>query len=290
MQVPVYEVSYQDNYHYTTGFEEAQQMIAQGWTDNGVAWYARKAGGGVEDTFTQGQTRTSLLGADFSDVYDYRWFSDNCPEAAQYRGDEFRMLIYYLSVELPQGRPGKKGVTQEQILEAQNRVPAEGLMRLGEPGMNEVDGIWYLFDQRGIWTNHLIGQTPDESVNEQQQALVQTCHEIPSPGPGMCAMYISQVWAALGHAYPYGDAVDMYNNWCPQSDIASLKVGMIVAVATHPHSDAGAQYGHIGFYVGGGHVMDNVGVIRTVDLSSWLEYYGPTSTPAWGWVSNEALA
>jgi hypothetical protein len=89
--------------------------------------------------------------------------------------------------------------------------------------------------------------------------------------------------------YPYGDAVDMYNNWCTTGDYADLRVGMIVAVATHPHSDAGLQYGHIGFYVGDHHVMDNVGVIRTVDLSSWLEYYGPTSAPKWGWTSNQSL-
>ena len=289
MQVPVYAVSNGDTCLYTTGQEEVQAMTAQGWTDNGIVWYAKKAGGGVADTDTDRDTRTSLLGVDFSDVYDYAFVTKTYGGAEKYRGDEFRTLIYYISEELPRGNPGKMGLTADQIARAQEQLPKDGLMKFGEPGMNEVDGIWYLFDERGIWTNHLAGQNLDDSMNAQQQALVQTCIDTPSPGPGMCAMYVSQVWSALGYDYPYGDAVDMYNNWCTTGDYADLRVGMIVAVATHPHSDAGLQYGHIGFYVGDHHVMDNVGVIRTVDLSSWLEYYGPTSAPKWGWTSNQSL-
>nr|WP_027871845.1 hypothetical protein [[Eubacterium] cellulosolvens] len=289
MRVPVYAVSLGESFHYTTSQEEAQVLVAQGWTDGGIAWYAKDAGGGVSDTNTDMDTRTTLMGVDFSDVYNYSYVNRTYAAAGPYSGDEFRTLIYYISVELPQGHAGKEGVTDEQIAAAQAKLPAEGLMRLGPAGMNEVDGVWYLFDERGIWTNHLAGQTLDDSMNDRQQALVQTCIETPSPGPGMCAMYVSQVWAALGYEYPYGDAVDMYNNWCNAGDYASLKVGMIVAVATHPHSEAGRQYGHIGFYVGNKHVMDNVGVIRTVDLSSWLEYYGPTSAPKWGWTSNISL-
>ena len=42
-------------------------------------------------------------------------------------------------------------------------------------------------------------------------------------------------------------------------------------------------------YVGGGTVMDNIGYIRTIDLGSWISYYGSTVTPRWGWLGGVTL-
>ena len=59
----------------------------------------------------------------------------------------------------------------------------------------------------------------------------------------------------------------MFWNWCHSRDISQLKVGMIVAVPTHTHTNAGARWGHIAIYVGNGLVMDNIGYIRTTSLA-----------------------
>lgn len=79
-------------------------------------------------------------------------------------------------------------------------------------------------------------------------------------------------------SYPNGDACDMFWNWCHSRDISQLKVGMIVAVPTHTHTNAGARWGHIAIYVGNGMVMDNIGYIRTTSLVWWLNYYHTTAT------------
>ena len=30
--------------------------------------------------------------------------------------------------------------------------------------------------------------------------------------------------------------------------------------------------------------MDNIGYIRTININSWISYYGTTVTPRWGWL------
>ena len=75
----------------------------------------------------------------------------------------------------------------------------------------------------------------------------------------------------------------MYANYCTSSNKANLKVGMIIAVPSHPHTSAGRIYGHVGISVGDYTVMDNIGYIRSISVDSWIAYYGLTSTPRWGW-------
>ena len=128
------------------------------------------------------------------------------------------------------------------------------------------------------------------SAGGGQQGIVAACHRVPSPGGGLCAMWVSQVFASAGYRYVGGNANDMYNAYCTSSDKASLKVGMVIAVSTHPHTSAGRIYGHIGIYVGDNTVMDNVGYIRTINVDEWISYYGATVTPRWGWLGGIVLA
>ncbi len=120
-------------------------------------------------------------------------------------------------------------------------------------------------------------------------AVVNACYSTPSPGAGWCAAWVTYVFQNAGVGSFYGDACDMYSSWCYSSDRGSIQPGMIVAVSTHSGSAAGQIYGHIGIYVGGGTVMDNIGYIRSIDLGSWISYYGDTVTPRWGWLGGVAL-
>ena len=128
------------------------------------------------------------------------------------------------------------------------------------------------------------------SAGGGQQGVVAACHQVGSPGPGLCAMWVSQVFARAGYRYVGGNANDMYNAYCTSSNKANLKVGMVVAVSTHPHTSAGRTYGHIGIYVGDNTVMDNVGYIRSINVDEWIAYYGSTVTPRWGWLGGIVLA
>ncbi len=120
-------------------------------------------------------------------------------------------------------------------------------------------------------------------------AVVNACYSTPSPGAGWCAAWVTYVFQNAGVGSFYGDACDMYSSWCYSSDQGSIQPGMIVAVSTHSGSAAGQIYGHIGIYVGGGTVMDNIGYIRSIDLGSWVSYYGDTVTPRWGWLGGVVL-
>lgn len=151
-------------------------------------------------------------------------------------------------------------------------------------GWNSIDDGEYFFNAAGAWVE------PERSAHTSSQSqIVGRCYNVPSPGVGLCSEWVSEVFYPVLGSYPNGDACDMFWNWCHSRDISQLKVGMIVAVPTHTHTNAGARWGHIAIYVGNGMVMDNIGYIRTTSLAWWLNYYHTTATPQWGWVLNTPL-
>ncbi|WP_195544898.1 hypothetical protein [Collinsella aerofaciens] len=151
-------------------------------------------------------------------------------------------------------------------------------------GWNSIDNGEYFFNAAGAWVE------PERSAHTSSQSqIVGRCYNVPSPGVGLCSEWVSEVFYPVLGSYPNGDACDIFWNWCHSRDISQLKVGMIVAVPTHTHTNAGARWGHIAIYVGDGMVMDNIGYIRTTSLAWWLNYYHTTATPQWGWVLNTPL-
>ena len=133
-------------------------------------------------------------------------------------------------------------------------------------GWNSIDNGEYFFNAAGAWVE------PERSAHTSSQSqIVGRCYNVPSPGVGLCSEWVSEVFYPVLGSYPNGDACDMFWNWCHSRDISQLKVGMIVAVPTHTHTNAGARWGHIAIYVGNGMVMDNIGYIRTTSLAWWLD-------------------
>lgn len=134
--------------------------------------------------------------------------------------------------------------------------------------------------------------TEDAPAGSDAAKLVEAAKGTTSPGGGLCAMWVSQVFSAAGLGYPGGNANDMYAAWCHSSDRGQLKPGMVVAIDSHNATSAGATYGHIGIYIGGGKVMDNVGSIRTTSIDEWCQYYNEHNNGGgvkWGWVDGKAL-
>lgn len=128
------------------------------------------------------------------------------------------------------------------------------------------------------------------SAGNRQQLVVSWCHKTPSPGLGLCAWWVSDVFERAGICRVSGNADDMYYAWCNSSNKANLQVGMIIAVSSHGHTAAGRIYGHVGIYVGDNTVMDNIGYIRSINVDSWIAYYGDVVTPRWGWANGINLA
>lgn len=129
------------------------------------------------------------------------------------------------------------------------------------------------------------GTVSSGNVSSKGQAIVNACYRVGSPGSGLCAMWVSQVYSAAGYGYPGGNANNMYWNFCTSSNKGDLQPGMIVAVSTWTGTSAGRVYGHVGIYIGGGMVMHNVGSIQTMGLDTWINTYGTTVTPRWGWAA-----
>lgn len=110
-----------------------------------------------------------------------------------------------------------------------------------------------------------------EASSEVQKKIVDAAFITPSPGPGWCAMWVSQVYQNAGLGYIGGNANDMYRNYTFTSDRSKLKVGMLVAVeSSSSGSTAGLTYGHVGIYIGDGKVIDNIGYIRVTTLDDWI--------------------
>lgn len=129
------------------------------------------------------------------------------------------------------------------------------------------------------------GTISSGNTSSKGQAIVNACYQVGSPGSGLCAMWVSQVYSRAGYGYPGGNANNMYWNYCTSSNKGDLQPGMIIAVSTWTGTSAGRIYGHVGIYIGGGMVMHNVGSIQTMGLDAWINTYGTTVTPRWGWAA-----
>ena len=140
-----------------------------------------------------------------------------------------------------------------------------------------------------LYTAHEAQSLSD--ANAQQLRLVNAAKVTPWPGSGLCGAWVHDVYANAGFGRYYGNACNLYDDYCTSSNLSDLKVGMIIAVRTHPHTTAGSIWGHVGMYIGDDKVMQSVGTgVTTESLKSWMDYYGATCTPKWGWNGNARAA
>lgn len=137
------------------------------------------------------------------------------------------------------------------------------------------------------------GELNDGSLSSSQQKIISTCSQVGSPGGGLCAKWVSQVFNRAGYQYYGGNANDMADAYATSHDKSQLKPGMVVAC--HPSGATGSVYGHIGIYIGNGQVMHNTGQIQTSSLDNWINTYGPNGKchggeVGWGWMGGIDLS
>ena len=126
--------------------------------------------------------------------------------------------------------------------------------------------------------------------NGSLAAVQSAAYSVPSPGSGLCAAWVTRVFAAAGLNVGGGNACDMYNWYCYTS-VSNIQPGMIVACPSAPYSSAAVIYGHVGIYLGNNTVRDNAsGRLRTSSLSAWGSEYSVTSTVRCGWLGGVALS
>lgn len=126
--------------------------------------------------------------------------------------------------------------------------------------------------------------------NGSLSAVVAAANSTPSPGSGLCAAWVTNVFRNAGVGTFYGNADDMYYSWCGYST-SSIQPGMIVATPSAPYSSAAIIYGHVGIYIGGGTVRHNQsGSVKNDSLSSWVSMYSVTTPVRCGWLGGVALS
>ena len=146
------------------------------------------------------------------------------------------------------------------------------------------------FGAPGTVVSNAYGQRRS-TINDAQRKLYLAALSTPSPGDGLCALWVEQVYSNAGFRTPTRNANTLYDMFCHSGNTEQLKVGMIVAVSTHSRTLMGSQYGHVGIYIGNGELRDAVyGYVRQISLKQWLAYYGTTVQPRWGWIDNINIA
>ncbi len=132
------------------------------------------------------------------------------------------------------------------------------------------------------------------SATAAQRAIVDTAYATPFAGDGLCATWVSRVFANAGQSYPYGNA----NSFTMTRESGGIKVGMAIAVEHSGSSSDSWNYGHIGIYIGDGKVMHNESS-RTGNCSNgctitaldqWLATYEYQCTAYYGWVNGIDLS
>ena len=311
----------------TADASEKRSCIRAGWSDDGNSWYASKLSKlpiagfwTVTQAWTPGQLQRYWIGSDASVAVSRLIDPSSSPvdrgagyrawataSGAVIRGAREQGGVIYLADNDGRLATGSGWLVTDRFGQGMQRYylysrGAYSVAQLGRSsdGESDIGGAHYTttagyvlrnmdFDD-GIswfWANN-DGRMSD--VTDAQRDLVSVAYSTPSPGAGLCAMWVSQVFSRAGYRYAGGNADDMYWRWCHSSDRAQLRVGMVIAVPSHSHSRMGSIYGHIGIYVGRGQVRDNIGVIRDSPLDEWIRYYSTTEVVRWGYLLGIALA
>ena len=311
----------------TADASEKRSCIRAGWSDDGNSWYASKLSKlpiagfwTVTQAWTPGQLQRYWIGSDASVAVSRLIDPSSSPvdrgagyrawataSGAVIRGAREQGGVIYLADNDGRLATGSGWLVTDRFGQGMQRYylysrGAYSVAQLGRSsdGESDIGGAHYTttagyvlrnmdFDD-GIswfWANN-DGRMSD--VTDAQRDLVSVAYSTPSPGAGLCAMWVSQVFSRAGYRYAGGNADDMYWRWCHSSDRAQLRVGMVIAVPSHSHSRMGSIYGHIGIYVGRGQVRDNVGAVRDSPLDEWIRYYSTTEVARWGYLLGIALA
>lgn len=145
-------------------------------------------------------------------------------------------------------------------------------------------------------TNNTTSTQETSGASGSQQAVLNAAYsnngsEALSKGWG-CAGWVYCVFRDSGvYDRKPSCAAWYYNNWCYTSDRSQIQPGMVVAISTWTGTAAGRIYGHVGIYVGNNTVRHlSAGAVRNISLDDWINRYGTTVTPMWGWNGGIALS
>lgn len=259
------------DHHYTMSKHEYDTLIKLGWRGEGIGWYSDdNEGAPLYRLYCPG---TYAAGASGAHHYTVNKNERNCLIHVGWKDEN--IAWYGLSSSM---------IKTIQRYEREQNNQNNNSTNTGtgtNTGTNTTNGTG-----TGTGTGTNIDDKPDDSVNANQQKILHACFSTDSPGSGLAAMWVGQVYNNAGFGYPTGNANDMYYTYCHSNNKNELKVGMLIAVPTHNRTASGSVYGHVGIYIGHGQVMENIGRINIQKLDEWIAYYGEKAEVRWGFAAN----
>ncbi len=235
----------------------------------------------LETSKAELETQKADLEAQRADLEDLQAQQQQELSEARAKQQEAQDLVDGLSAEVQELMQQR----DEEILAAQRA--AEEARRQEEERKRQEETAREQAQQQGGGSNW-VGDAPT-SGSGPLQAVLNAAYAVGSPGTGLCAAWVTDVFQYAGLGSFWGNADDMYYSWC-HTATSQIKPGMIIAVNSSPASAAGLIYGHIGIYMGNGIVRHNVGFIQNMSLSSWVSYYSALATPLCGWLGGIVLS
>lgn len=105
-----------------------------------------------------------------------------------------------------------------------------------------------------------------------------------------CSGYVYFLFQMAGIDAPTDSGAGYAHAYCHSSDRHALRPGMVIGVGSHTRSEAGLTRGHIAIYMGDGVVRDfGSSGLGVWDLDEWVDFYGTTEQPKWGWFADVEL-
>lgn len=103
--------------------------------------------------------------------------------------------------------------------------------------------------------------------------------------PDYCAQWVTGVYiAAKAKNIPYGNAIDMWNNYKNTGSTSKDNIPPGAIVCGSGSGYMGSIYGHVGIYIGNGLVANNVGHFSIEPLAQWCSWQSATCQGHRGWI------
>ena len=251
---------------YVEGIFCYEGKPTNGWFDDGKAWYFFKDGKKFTGHGVDGNGERYFVEGKYANgFYEGKLYKDG----VEAKGKVYVNGIFYDEKNLPANGWYDDG---NEWFFFRNGKKFTGKAVDGNGEMDFVNGKYK--------RNNKVYSASEEV----QKRIVEAAHNTSSPGPNLCARWVSTVYRNAGLGYIGGNANDMYRKHTFTSDIADLKLGMLVAVeSSSSGSRMGKIYGHVGIYIGDGKVMDSVGYKKISTLEEWIETYCKHSPVGFGY-------
>ena len=293
--------------------------LANWWFDDGTAWYFFKDGKKYTGLGVDGNGKMYFSNGKYANTYvdgifcyegkpTNGWYDDGkawyfFKDGKKFTGHGVDGNGERYFVEGKYANGFYEGKLYKDGVEAKGKVYVNGIFydekNLPANGWYDDGNEWFFFRNGKKFTGKAVdGNGEMDFVNgkykrnnkvysaseEVQKRIVEAAHNTSSPGPNLCARWVSTVYRNAGLGYIGGNANDMYRKHTFTSDIADLKLGMLVAVeSSSSGSRMGKIYGHVGIYIGDGKVMDSVGYKKISTLEEWIETYCKHSPVGFGY-------